>query len=190
MIQTFSSSQIKNAIFPQSGDNRTALLRPTRANNCSAFPGKRSFSLPQTTSLFKKSEVCMLPLVASIVWYSQNKAPYAGKKNAARRNIPPRQRLPLACPASSRTKGVLPDNVVSKLRYLQSADVSWSKVAVKSRRHRRSGLVSSTEGESADLTRDCPLDAAALNSRRSPQTQTKKIPVSCCSILHCDVWRF
>ena len=34
--------------------------------------------------------------------------------------------------------------------------------------------MSSTEGESADLTRDCPRDAAALYSRRSPQTQTKK----------------
>ena len=96
------------------------------------------------------------------------------KKTAARRNIPPRQRLPLACPASSRTKGVLPDNAVSKQRYLQSADVSWSKVAVKSRRHRRSGLKSSTEGESADLTRDCPRDAAALYSRSPPPNTNKK----------------
>ena len=86
------------------------------------------------------------------------------------------KRLPHACPASSRTKGVLPDNVVLKLRYLQSADVSWSKVAVKSRRHRRSGLMSSTEGESADLTRDCPLDAAAHNPRTTRNIHKKNPP--------------
>ena len=145
------------------------------------------------TAVRRKKRNCLSPVALS----AQHQAPtpvkvnqeFRAQKSAIKRNQPPRQRLPLACPASSRTKGVLPDNVVSKLRYLQSADVSWSKVAVKSRRHRRSGLKSSTEGESADLTRDCPRDAA-LNSRRSPQTQTKKIPASCCSILHCDVWRF
>ena len=40
------------------------------------------------------------------------------------------------------------------------ADVSCGKVAVKSRRRRRSGLMSMTESATDDLTRDCPRDAA------------------------------
>ena len=136
MIQTFSSSQIKNAIFPQSGDNRTALLRPTRANNCSAFHEKKLFPSPNPIPFQeKRSMYAPVGCIHSMVFPEQSSL--CRQKNAARRNQPPRQRLPLACPASSRTKGVLPDNAVSKQRYLQSADVSWSKVAVKSRRHRR-----------------------------------------------------
>ena len=46
--------------------------------------------------------------------------------------------------------------------YVQRNAISRGKVDVKSRRYRGSGLKSSTEGASADLTRDCPRDAAAV----------------------------
>ena len=74
-------------------------------------------------------------------------------------NFLPHQRLPYACRAFSPTKGALP-------KMFRGADGSCGKVAGKSRRRRRSGLLSSTKPTTADLPRDCPRAAAPVTWRR------------------------
>ena len=108
------------------------------------------------------------------------------KNTAVRRN----QKLPHACCAFSATTGALPAAqgalsrrypvVLSRrsrgskkirrqaeYRPILPADVSCGKVAVKSRRWRRSVRLYSTEPTTADLTRDCQRDAAALAIQKS-----------------------
>jgi len=70
------------------------------------------------------------------------------KKTAVRRN-----KHYLACRAGGTTKG-------AKSQSHHGADGSGGKVAGKSRRRRRSGLLSPTEPATADLPRDCPRAAA------------------------------